>query len=230
MNPKSQPVKSKIALINQSAEIQIQKGLQLFQDTVNSIGEFNNAIDKLVNFVMRILDDYDDEKRLIELEALVNDIFSKAKSVNDKAELFAKWAKEGWRETISDERLSLILAMIYRIRTYIDDTNIALENQVNSIKSWQSMQNNEKYESLLKRLFGIQSKHNIPEQEGQGAIQIYKNAVNKLIEAVRYRWPFNEILSILDHLKKTVAGLGNPQVTDFTKQIKRALAAKQNKL
>jgi hypothetical protein len=214
-----------IALPHQNTQTQVQEGIAHLRNAANSIGEFNEAISELANFAMRVLESNDYETKLNDLEVLVNDILSKAKKNSDNAKTFAKWAKTYQPQTINDQRLNLILTAIYRIRTYIDDTNIALEQAV-SIRHWQPMQNNAKYNELIRQLGGMQSKHNVPKQEGVGAIEQYKNAVHELIEAIKHCWPFDEIPSILAHLSKTVNNLGNPQTMDFTKQLKRALATK----
>jgi hypothetical protein len=201
----------------------VQEGITLLQNATDTIGNFDKTISKLASFAMYVLDSNDDYTKLKRLEALVNDILSNVKTVNDDTKTFTEWAKSGWQETISDKHLNLILTDISMIRTYIDNTNIALEI---AIKSWESMKNNEKYKRLLKQLYGIQSKHSTLKQKGVGAIEQYKNAVHELIEAIKIRWPFNEIPSILNHLLKVVNNLGNPQTTDFTKQLRRALDAK----
>jgi len=202
---------------------QTQKGIELFQNCANSISKFDEAISELRNFAMRIMDHAEDESKIKELEELVNKVFSAAKDVSSDAKLYAEWAKVGWQETINDHQLTIIRSTIHSIRSYVDFVNIKLDD-IASIKSWAS--DNKKYKSLLTQLFGMQSKHNTPKQEGRGAIEIYKDAVNELIEAVKYRWPFDEMPQILNHLKKTVANIGNPKTIDFTKQLKRALGNK----
>jgi len=202
---------------------QTQKGIELFQNCASSISKFDEIISELRNFAMRIMDHTEDESKIKELEELVNKVFSAAKEVSNNAKLYAEWAKVGWQETINDHQLTIIRSTIHSIRSYVDFVNIKLDD-IASIKSWTS--DDKKYKSLLTQLFGMQSKHNTPKQEGRGAIEIYKDAVNELIEAVKYKWPFDEMPQILNHLKKTVANIGNPKTIDFTKQLKRALGNK----
>ena len=218
---------------NSKLQASVQEGITLLQNAAEAIRKFNKAMDKLFYFTTSILESDGDNAKLKDLETLITEIIKEANSVSAETGKFIEWTKRE-QKTVNDQELVEISFIISKINTYVNDTNISL-NRASAIKSWKSMQNNEKYESLLKQLFGKESKHStlkqkgvsITKQEGVGAIEQYKNAASEFIETLKNNWPFNklpETLGILNKLAKTVDSLGDPQAMDLAYQIQRELA------